>query len=54
MAALTGLAANYVVCIGLDQASLAWKPHLLLYGAIGIATALARTGNPQDAITPGK
>ncbi|HNX33336.1 MAG TPA: sodium/solute symporter [Kiritimatiellia bacterium] len=41
VAALTGLAANYVVCIGLDQASLAWKPHLLLYGAIGIATCLA-------------
>jgi SSS family transporter len=40
VAALTGLATNYVVCIGLDQASLAWKPHLLLYGAIGIVTCL--------------
>ena len=39
-AALAGLAANYVVCIGLDQASLAWKPHLLLYGAVGIVTCL--------------
>ena len=39
-AALAGLAANYVVCISLDQANLAWKPHLLLYGAIGILTCL--------------
>ncbi|MDD4019605.1 MAG: sodium/solute symporter [Kiritimatiellae bacterium] len=39
-AALTGLAVNYVVCIGLDRAELSWKPHLLLYGAIGIATCL--------------
>ncbi|MDA3924071.1 MAG: sodium/solute symporter [Kiritimatiellae bacterium] len=37
-AALTGLATNYVVCIGVDQATLAWKPHLLLYGTIGIVT----------------
>ncbi len=40
VAALAGLAANYVVCVGLDLASLAWKPHLLLYGAIGIVTCL--------------
>ncbi len=39
-AALAGLAVNYVVCIGLDQAHLAWKPHLLLYGVIGIVTCL--------------
>jgi len=39
-AALAGLVANYVVCVGLDQANLAWKPHLLLYGAIGIVTCL--------------
>ncbi len=39
-AALAGLATNYVVCIGLDQATLAWKPHLLLYGTIGIMTCL--------------
>lgn len=39
-AALCGLAANYVVCIGLDAAPLPWKPHLLLYGAIGIVTCL--------------
>jgi SSS family transporter len=41
VAALCGLVANYVVCIGLDQLALPWKPHLLLYGAIGIATCLA-------------
>ena len=40
-AALCGLAANYVVCVGLDAANLPWKPHLLLYGAIGIVTCLA-------------
>lgn len=41
VAALAGLAANYLVCIGLDRMDLPWKPHLLLYGAIGIATCLA-------------
>ncbi len=40
-AALSGLIANYVVCIGLDQMTWAWKPHLLLYGLIGIVTCLA-------------
>jgi cyclically-permuted mutarotase family protein len=39
-AALCGLVANYVVCVGLDAAPLTWKPHLLLYGAIGIVTCL--------------
>jgi SSS family transporter len=39
-AALAGLAMNYIVCIGLDRVTLAWKPHLLLYGAIGIVTCL--------------
>ena len=39
-AALSGLAVNYVVCITLERATLAWKPHLLLYGAIGIGTCL--------------
>jgi len=38
--AMAGLVANYVVCIGLDQADLPWKPHLLLFGAIGMATCL--------------
>lgn len=40
MGAIIGLIANYVVCIGLDQCHLAWKPHLLLYGAIGMGTCL--------------
>lgn len=40
VAALAGLAANYLVCIGLDRMALSWKPHLLLYGAIGIITCL--------------
>ncbi|MFA7174270.1 MAG: sodium/solute symporter [Kiritimatiellia bacterium] len=39
-AALAGLVTNYVVCIGLDRISLTWKPHLLLYGAIGIVTCV--------------
>ena len=40
MGAIIGLVANYVVCIGLDQADLPWKPHLLLFGAIGLVTCL--------------
>jgi cyclically-permuted mutarotase family protein len=40
-AALAGLVANYAVCVGLDRLALPWKPHLLLYGAIGITTCLA-------------
>jgi SSS family transporter len=39
--AMIGLVANYVVCIGLDQCALSWKPHLLLFGAIGLAVCLA-------------
>ena len=50
-AALAGLAANYVVCIGLDQAKLVWKPHLLLYGAIGIVTCLV-TALAVSAVFP--
>ena len=38
--AIIGLIANYVVCIGLDQSTLPWKPHLLLFGAIGMVTCL--------------
>lgn len=34
--AIIGLVANYVVCVGLDQWSVPWKPHLLLFGAIGL------------------
>jgi len=40
VAALAGLAANYVVCFALDQVTVAWKPHLLLYGAVGMTTCL--------------
>jgi cyclically-permuted mutarotase family protein len=39
--AIAGLVANYVVCIGLDQLNVPWKPHLLLFGAIGWITCLA-------------
>ncbi|OQA39560.1 MAG: Sodium/glucose cotransporter [Chloroflexi bacterium ADurb.Bin325] len=52
-AALAGLAANYVVCIGLDRAELAWKPHLLLYGAIGIVTCLV-TALAVSAVFPNR
>ncbi|MDD4019186.1 MAG: hypothetical protein PHV28_14730, partial [Kiritimatiellae bacterium] len=52
-AALAGLAANYVVCIGLDQAELAWKPHLLLYGAIGIVTCFV-TALAVSAVFPNR
>ena len=38
--AIIGLIANYVVCVGLDQLDLPWKPHLLLFGVIGMATCL--------------
>ena len=52
-AALAGLVANYVVCIGLDFAELAWKPHLLLYGAIGIVTCLV-TALAVSAVFPNR
>ena len=39
--AVIGLIANYIVCIALDQLDLPWKPHLLLFGAIGLVTCLA-------------
>jgi SSS family transporter len=52
-AALAGLAVNYVVCITLDQAHLAWKPHLLLYGAIGIVTCLL-TALAVSAVFPNR
>jgi SSS family transporter len=38
--AIAGLAANYVVCFALDVCSFEGKPHLLLYGAIGMAACL--------------
>ncbi|MBR0505526.1 MAG: sodium:solute symporter, partial [Kiritimatiellae bacterium] len=39
-AALAGLVANYAVCFGLDQVSFAGKPHLLLYGFLGMVACL--------------
>ena len=39
-AALTGLVANYAVCIGLDQISWSGKPHMLLYGFFGMVTCI--------------
>jgi cyclically-permuted mutarotase family protein len=39
--AMIGLVANYAVCVGLDQCDLPWKPHLLLFGAAGMAVCLA-------------
>ena len=38
--AIAGLAANYVVCFALDAFRFEGKPHLLLYGAIGMAACL--------------
>lgn len=38
--ALAGLLANYAVTIGLDRLALPGKPHLLLYGALGMAVSL--------------
>ena len=52
-AALSGLVANYVVCIGLDQAKMVWKPHLLLYGAIGMATCFL-TALAVSAVFPNR
>ncbi len=38
--AIAGLVANYVVSFALDQFSFAGKPHILLYGALGMAAGL--------------
>ena len=38
--AIAGLAANYIVCFTLDACRFDGKPHLLLYGAIGMASCL--------------
>lgn len=38
--AMAGLAANYTVCLTLDQCALPGKPHLLLFGALGMVTCL--------------
>lgn len=38
--ATAGLVVNYAVCFALDAVSFDGKPHLLLYGAIGMAACL--------------
>ena len=38
--ATCGLVANYVVCFGLDQLQFAGKPHLLLFGFLGMIACL--------------
>ena len=38
--ATVGLVVNYAVCFALDSASFDGKPHLLLYGAIGMVACL--------------
>ena len=38
--ATCGLVANYAVCFTLDQVSFAGKPHLLLFGFLGMLTCL--------------
>lgn len=39
--ATAGLVVNYAVCFALDRLTFSGKPHLLLYGAIGMAACLA-------------
>ena len=39
--ATCGLVVNYAVCFGLDQLSFAGKPHLLLFGFLGMVACLA-------------
>ena len=38
--ATAGLVANYAVCFALDQVQFAGKPHVLLYGFLGMAACL--------------
>ena len=38
--ATCGLVANYLVCFGLDRLQFAVKPHLLLYGFLGMVACL--------------
>ena len=38
--ATCGLVANYIVCFGLDQVQLAGKPHVLLFGFLGMVACL--------------
>ena len=38
--ATCGLVANYIVCFGLDQLSFSGKPHVLLFGFLGMVACL--------------
>ena len=38
--ATCGLVANYAVCFGLDRITFAGKPHLLLFGFLGMVACL--------------
>ena len=38
--ATCGLVANYIVCFGLDRISLSGKPHVLLFGFLGMIACL--------------
>lgn len=38
--ATCGLVANYIVCFGLDRLTFAGKPHLLLFGLLGMIACL--------------
>ena len=38
--ATCGLVANYIVCFGLDRVAFEGKPHLLLYGSLGMVACL--------------
>ena len=40
LGATCGLIANYAVCFGLDQLQFAGKPHVLLFGFLGMVTCL--------------
>lgn len=40
IAAMGGLIVNYIVCISLEYSAFSWKPHLLLYAIIGMASCL--------------
>lgn len=52
--ALAGLAANYAVCFALDRIQFDEKPHMLLFGAIGmvvclvVASVVSRVWPAQD------
>ena len=49
--AFAGLVANYIVCFSLDLAKFDGKPHILLYGAIGMASCLV-VSSLASAVVP--